>query len=366
MRSANIALLLLLIASSAHADLRITIDRNVEEAAKPGFQFKGVPSPAKDDAAAHAELALIAGRPDGNSAGLNALTDGLLPGEDDQPGANFFFRAGSWGGRIRMDLGRAIDIAQIHSYSWHSDSRAPQVYKVYGSDGSDPTFDAMPPSKLDPITRGWKLIAFVDSRPKEGDEGGQYGVSIADSSGTLGRYRYLLFDCFEAESEDAWGNTFYSEIDVCGAGDLACATQSPLTTSIPAASNALEAIGLEHSPRPVTRQLDKVAAPQVIEAEGAPTTIGANHGHVEEPSGALIAEQQSAAPEIDALHDAADVTGRIVPATVIVRVDVVVAARKINDVDVDHSAAEDAADAHRQAGAEIASAIAQAALRDPV
>jgi hypothetical protein len=60
------------------------------------------------------------------------------------------------------------------------------------------------------------LLAFVDTRPKSGDAGGQYAVSLTDTTGSLGRYRYLLFDVFETESEDAWGNTFYSEIDVVG------------------------------------------------------------------------------------------------------------------------------------------------------
>jgi hypothetical protein len=61
---------------------------------------------------------------------------------------------------------------------------------------------------------GWREIAFADTRPKTDDGGGQYGVSITDSSGSIGRYRYLLFDIFETESDDPWGQTFYSEIDV--------------------------------------------------------------------------------------------------------------------------------------------------------
>jgi hypothetical protein len=86
-------------------------------------------------------------------------------------------------------------------------TRAPQVYRVYGSDGTD--FDAMPGVKAE--LKGWREIAFVDTRKQEGDRGGQYGVSIA---GSIGRYRYLLFDVFETESDDPWGQTFYSEIDV--------------------------------------------------------------------------------------------------------------------------------------------------------
>jgi hypothetical protein len=54
----------------------------------------------------------------------------------------------------------------------------------------------------------------VDTRPRQGEGGGQYGVSITDASGVLGKYRYLLFVCVATEADDDWGNTFYSEVDV--------------------------------------------------------------------------------------------------------------------------------------------------------
>ncbi|HEV7239220.1 MAG TPA: hypothetical protein VGQ36_08275 [Thermoanaerobaculia bacterium] len=165
---------------------------------------------AADDAAAQATVTLIAGTPDKNGAALSALTDGELPTDSDQPSANVFFQADTWGGRVRLDLGREIDIAAILTYSWHPSTRGPQLYKVYGSDGTHPAFDAAPSSKLDPECCGWSLIAFVDTRPEEGEGGGQYAVRIDGA----GRHRYLLFDFFETESDDAWGNTFYSEIDV--------------------------------------------------------------------------------------------------------------------------------------------------------
>jgi hypothetical protein len=50
--------------------------------------------------------------------------------------------------------------------------------------------------------------------PQQGEDGGQYAVSIRDTSGSLGRYRYLLFDCYVTELYDNRGNTFYNEIDV--------------------------------------------------------------------------------------------------------------------------------------------------------
>ena len=214
MKSTAIATAVLAIAAAASGEITITVDHNGGAAATPAFKFARVPSPSKDDAAAAATVTVIAGTPDRNSAPPAALVDGFVPANEDDPGANLFFHANSWGGRIRIDLGKTIDVTEIRSYSWHPDSRAPQLYYVYGSDGTSPAFDPAPGTKKDLAASGWKQIAFVDTRPKEGDRGGQYGVSIKDTAGPLGRYRYLLFDVFETESDDSWGNTFYSEIDV--------------------------------------------------------------------------------------------------------------------------------------------------------
>jgi hypothetical protein len=202
--------------------IKITVDVNVGDAATVAFKFAHVPSPVMDNAAAHAKLTLIAGIVDPDSGGLECLTDGWLPSDDDQPKSNFFFDERTWGGRVRMDLGSAIEIAAVNSYSWHYGDRGPQNYVLYASDGMAPNFNAAPTTDLDPTTVGWRRIARVDTRPRkngviipEGDElGGQYGVSITHASGSIGKFRYLLFDFFEAETEDDWGNTFYSEIDV--------------------------------------------------------------------------------------------------------------------------------------------------------
>jgi hypothetical protein len=201
------AVISLLFALAANAEVTVTVDRNAN--GTPAFRFARIASPSKDDAASNAKVELIAGTIDRNSPGLAALTDGRLPGNEDEPEANLFFRGDSWGGRFRVDLGAVTDVAAINSYSWHPDTRAPQVYRVYGSDGTDPSFEPMPAVKAE--MKGWREIAFVDTRKQEGDHGGQYGVSIA---GSIGMYRYLIFDVFESESDDSWGQTFYSEIDV--------------------------------------------------------------------------------------------------------------------------------------------------------
>ena len=192
----------------------VVFNHNPNGAATQEFKFRDVPSPAVNDAAATAKLKLIDGELDPNGADLTALTDGRLPTDEDEPAANVFFNTGSSGGRFRMDLGKPIDIGQINSYSWHPNSRGPQLYKLYAAEGAEPGLNLDPKRGVDPATVGWKFITTVNTLPQQGDDGGQYGVSVRDASGSLGRYRYLLFDCYVTELYDRNGNTFYSEIDV--------------------------------------------------------------------------------------------------------------------------------------------------------
>ena len=194
--------------------ISVIVGFNPNSAANREFKFNNVPSPTADDAAKTAKLTLIDGHLDAGSAELPALIDGRLPTDEDEPAANVFFRAGSSGGRFRLDLGAVIDIAQVNSYSWHPNSRGPQLYKLYAAEGSEAQLDLDPKRGIDPATRGWKFITTVNTLPQQGEDGGQYAASVRDSSGSLGKYRYLLFDCYVTELYDNWGNTFYSEIDV--------------------------------------------------------------------------------------------------------------------------------------------------------
>lgn len=198
------------------SDAKVAFEHNSNDVANREFKFKNIASPVKDDAAAKAKLTLIDGDLDQGSATLEALTDGLLPRDEDEPGANVYFRAGSSGGRFRMDFGGPIEVRQVNTYSWHPNSRGPQLYKLYGADGSDPKLNLDPKRGVDPASQGWKLIALVSTLADRGEDGGQYAASVTDTSGSLGKYRYLLFDCYVTELHDNWGNTFYSEIDVLG------------------------------------------------------------------------------------------------------------------------------------------------------
>ncbi|HEV3270803.1 MAG TPA: basic secretory protein-like protein [Candidatus Methylacidiphilales bacterium] len=209
------ALLLLTfaVASRAYAAPVATMDRNAD--GDPEFKFEHVPSPLANDAAAKAKFTVVDGRSgfiEGSK--IKALNDGELPGNNDSPEENFFFGQGTNGGRLQVDLGSAIEISQVNTFSWHPGSRAPQVYKLYASDGTSPDFNPTPKRPVDPARCGWTLLAVVDTRLKYREAGGQYGVSISDFAGSLGTYRYLLFDISCTDPNDAFSNTFYSEIDV--------------------------------------------------------------------------------------------------------------------------------------------------------
>ncbi len=207
--------LLLLLGTAVRAEVKVATERNTGDDATSSFKFKKIPGPVGNDAASKAKFAIVDGNKDDNGGDLSVMHDGKLPTEEDQPDRNFFFNAGEDGGRLSIDLGKAIDVKQVNTYSWHPNTRGPQVYKLYAADGAGKDFNAEPKKDTDPAKCGWKLVASVDTR--KDDNGGQYGVSISDSAGAMGKYRYLLFDISETEKDDAFGNTFFSRINVIAA-----------------------------------------------------------------------------------------------------------------------------------------------------
>ena len=207
---------LLTLSRSSQAEIIVTMDHNDGASNTEAFHFQTVPGP-RPSAALGAVFKVVDGEPDANGASVDALHDGKLPEEEDQPDANFFFQDESDGGRLLVDLGKPVLIKEVDNYSWHPSTRAPQVYKLYGSDGGGAGFVAEPKRPQDPAQGGWKLLATVDTRTRFGNAGGQYGVKVADPSAPLGNYRYLLFDVTRTEGDEPFGNTFFSEIDVAGA-----------------------------------------------------------------------------------------------------------------------------------------------------
>src|SRR6267378_3127876 len=163
-----LAVALLLAGLAAQAEIKITVDHNPNEQATPEFKFKNVPSPTATNAAAKAKFTIVSGEKDSNGGDVEKLNDGKLPTEQDQPEENFFFDAGTEGGRLLVDLGSVIAIKQVNTYSWHPNTRGPQVYKLYVSDGTAEGFNAKPEKGSDPAKCGWKLITKVNTKPKDG------------------------------------------------------------------------------------------------------------------------------------------------------------------------------------------------------
>ncbi len=233
-----IAASVLAFAFASRAEVKVAVAHNDNAAA--GFKFVNVPPPTRSDAATLAQFVIVDGEKDPNGGDVAVLHDGRFPTEEDQPSENFFFKANSDGGRLLVDLGTAIEIKQINTYSWHPGARGPQVYKLWASDGSGPGFSPRPKRGTDPESCGWRSVASVDTRPKQEDVGGQYGVSVSDSDGVLGKYRYLLFDMSRTEDADGFGNTFYSGIALI---DRNAPPGETLET--PTADSAIERLELE-------------------------------------------------------------------------------------------------------------------------
>ncbi len=252
--------LFLAIGWSSRAEVQIAVGHQASEDAGPGFRFREVPPPARNDAATDARFVLVSGRADPNGGPLSVLHDGQVPREEDEPARNFFCAAGTAGGRLWIDLGRPVEIQQVHTYSWHPNTRGPQVYTLYAHAANPIGSNSPPGPETDLEGSGWRRIARVDTRPKAGPGGGQYGVSISDSSGALGLYRCLLFELARTEDADPFGNTFYSEIDVI---DRAGPAPLPVAGDPAASPGAREIIRTESGQHQIV--IDTTAAPDLTD-----------------------------------------------------------------------------------------------------
>jgi hypothetical protein len=189
--------------------------RTARSAQAAGFNLDPVPPPAVNDAAQEAVFALVEGTRDANGAELQALHDGKVPASEDDPASNFFFSPQSPGGRVTVDLKRDVEVRSVATYSWHARERAPQVYDLYAADGKAENFNAAPKAGTDPATCGWKLLAKVDTRAKEGPPGGQHAALVETK--TPAKFRHLLFDIRRTADREQFGQTFFSEVDVVDA-----------------------------------------------------------------------------------------------------------------------------------------------------
>lgn len=141
----------------------------------------------------------------------------------DSPAESVFFDNDA-SGLLLLDLGRAIDVHRINTYSWHETKdgtnrvRAVQKYNLYGYDG-----DVPPGFEGRLSANGWQLLARVDSDAffdvmDPLDRPAQQASSITGATGALGRYRYLLWEVHPTHGprKRFLNNTFYAEFDVYG------------------------------------------------------------------------------------------------------------------------------------------------------
>ena len=208
------------------ADAIFELDAGADRETDGVFVFDTVPSNSSTDFANGKTFTVLDGSSHDVSGTIDHLTDGLGQTNGDSccgPDSESFF-AGPAGAednlRIQLDLEVNVPIAEINSYSWHNNSRAPQIYNVYGAinpKNNAPDFDAAGFQESADLTAlGYTLIASVDSMSL-GGAGGQVGVSI---TGDVGTYRYLLFDIAPPTWQVGTRATFFGEIDVVPTGPV--------------------------------------------------------------------------------------------------------------------------------------------------
>jgi len=184
------------------------------------FRFPTISSPSKEDVAdlsrSNTEITVPLGKLRtlrSLSPSPNVLIDGRGQTKQDSPLESLFFENGRYGSLL-MDLGRAVSIRKINSYSWHQHNRiedhrvrAHQGYVLYGFVGNRPPLA----EEICSPNSGWVRIARVNSDQffqvhQKLDRPAQQACSIFASKGELGKYRYLLWD--------VKAPTFFGEIDV--------------------------------------------------------------------------------------------------------------------------------------------------------
>ena len=184
----------------------------------PAFKFPTIEPPSDQDYVdalqGHATLRVVQGSLDIKSGPVTVLNDGHAQHNADSPQESLFF-AKETSGRILMDLGKAVSVSKVNTYSWQK-NRAGQQYVLYGATGP-----AAPPTKGDLSACGWRLVARVNTDkdlglPRDVDSPVQQGVSITAAGDPIGRYRYLLWELQPAppEHKPVGDNVCYGEFDV--------------------------------------------------------------------------------------------------------------------------------------------------------
>ena len=202
----------------------------------PGFVFPTIPPPSNSDVAdlrqGRCRVLLMStderkGRdnlPHPKSGPPELLIDGRSQTGMDQPGESFYFPDGA-DGSILLDLGDAVPVSRVHTYSWHLNDlypsirrRAVQRYTLWGAGAEKPA--ALPSSEK---ANGWTRIARVDTDlffqvEEDPDRPAQQACAIHTNAPAMGDFRYLLFQVLPTAMPDGKHarHTFFGEIDVFG------------------------------------------------------------------------------------------------------------------------------------------------------
>lgn len=202
--------------TSLRAQIVVTTARATTNSDTGTFVFPAntVPSNSATDLVNGKAFTVLAGTP--NASGpISNLTNGIAQLNADSPPQSFFTNDNLSTSviRVQIDLATLHNIERISTYSWHANSRAAQFYRVYGANSpinSSPNFTAAAFQNDAALTAlGYTRIAEVRTATISG---GQYGATV---TGTIGQYRYLLFDMAPV-STSAPRPTFYGEIDIYG------------------------------------------------------------------------------------------------------------------------------------------------------
>jgi len=203
-------------ASASYAEVEVKTEQL--NPASLQWKFKGIPGPSKSDVAKNAKVTISSNQWEPAAGDGSVLVNGRMPSDSlGLSEVSVLSNANADVGSILIDLGKRQSVVAVNSYSWHEwdvdqGSRGPQVYTLYGS-GSEEQPD---PKNLSI----WKKIANVDTRPNKTGViwNGQHGVSVTDSTGKIGVFRFLMFVVQRTKSPlQANVNitaTLFSEIDV--------------------------------------------------------------------------------------------------------------------------------------------------------
>ena len=178
--------------------------------------FATITPASNADAGNLATYRLLEGRRDPDSAEVEVLNDGQLPANADEPRSNFFLM-GPGPSRLLIELAEPCSLQQIRTYSRHPAGRGPQRYSVYVRQSAQPEQPQQLEAAPDAANSDWQLLAAVDTRSAgHNDATTAAALTPADPkpAATLGKHRYLLMVIEKGETNDPFGNTFYSEIDL--------------------------------------------------------------------------------------------------------------------------------------------------------